>query len=98
MEQHKARLVAQGNKQIEGVNYVEIFAPVAKMGTVRLFLDTAVKNKWDVYHMNVHYAFLHGDLEEEIYMTFPPSFKASDVSKVCRIRKLLYGLKQAPMC
>lgn len=98
LERHKARLVALGNKQVEGVDFGETFALVAKMGTVRLFLDTAVKNNWDVHQMDVYNAFLHGDLEEELYMKLPPGFKASDPNKVCRLRKSIYGLKQSPRC
>jgi|APAra0007618257_1042622.scaffolds.fasta_scaffold02172_5 hypothetical protein len=66
------------------------------MGTVRLFLDTAVKNKWDVHQKDVYNVFLHGDLEEEIYMKLPSGFKATDPNKVCRLRKSIYGLKQSP--
>lgn len=98
LKRHKARLVTLGSKQIEGEDYGETFAPVAKIGTVRMFLDTTVKHKWEVHKMDVHNAFLHEDLDEEVYMKLPPGFTSADPSKVCRLRKSLYGLKQAPRC
>lgn len=64
VERYKARLVTKGNKQIESEDYGETFSPVAKMGTIRLFLDVAAKRSWVVQQMDVHNAFLHRDLEE----------------------------------
>jgi len=98
LERHKARLVVLGNKQTEGIDYSETFAPVAKMVTVRAFLQQVASLDWEVHQMDVHNAFLHGDLDEEVYIKFPPGFGSDDNRKVCRLRKALYGLKQAPRC
>ena len=98
VRRHKSRVVAMGNKQIEGQDYKETFAPVIKMTTVRLLLRLVAANNWEMYQMDVNNAFLHGDLEEEVYMKIPPGYRHTHPNKVCRLRKSLYGLKQAPRC
>jgi hypothetical protein len=94
---YKARLVVKGYAQIHGVDYDEVFAPVARMETVRLLLALAAQGEWQVHHMDVKSAFLNGNLEEEVYVNPPPSFSDPKHSgKVLRLNKALYGLKQAP--
>lgn len=81
-----------GNKQVDGIDYNETFASVVKMVTIRIFLSIDVAKKWELHQMDVHNAFLYGDLDEEVYMQLPPGIETSTQGKVCRLRKSLYGL------
>lgn len=63
------------------------------MVTVCLFLAVAASLNWELHQMDAHNAFLHGDLDEEVYMQLPPCYKTSTPEKVCRLRKSLYGMK-----
>ncbi|KAG7553078.1 Zinc finger CCHC-type superfamily [Arabidopsis thaliana x Arabidopsis arenosa] len=94
---YKARLVVKGYGQKKGIDYDEIFSPVVKMSSIRVVLGLAASLDLEVEQMDVKTAFLHGDLEEEIYMVQPEGFmKKGKEDLVCRLKKSLYGLKQAP--
>ncbi|GJX64406.1 putative ribonuclease H-like domain-containing protein [Tanacetum coccineum] len=94
---NKARLVAQGHRQEEGIDYEEVFAHVARIEAIRLFLAYASFMGFLVYQMDVKSAFLYGTIEEEVYVTQPPGFKDPDhPDKVYKVVKALYGLHQAP--
>ncbi|GJY07579.1 putative ribonuclease H-like domain-containing protein, partial [Tanacetum coccineum] len=94
---NKARLVARGLRQEEGIDYEEVFAPVARIEAIRLFLAYASFMGFLVYQMDVKSAFLYGTIEEEVYVTQPPRFKDPDhPDKVHKVIKALYGLHQAP--
>ena len=97
VERHKARLVAKGYKQQYGVDYDEVFAPVARMETIRLLISLAAQMKWRIFQLDVKSAFLNGYLEEDVYVEQPMGFVIEgQEGKVLKLNKALYGLKQAP--
>ncbi|CAN1285750.1 Retrovirus-related Pol polyprotein from transposon TNT 1-94, partial [Linum perenne] len=93
----KARLVAKGYAQKEGIDYNEIFSPVVKHSSIRILLALVAQFDLKLEQLDVKTAFLHGDLEEEIYMAQPDGFQVAGKEKwVCNLKKSLYGLKQSP--
>lgn len=93
----RSRLVAKGNEQEEGVNFLETYSPVVRTATVRLVLHFAVTEKWDIRQLDVKNAFLHGDLAETVYMRQSPGFEHKNhLDHVCLLHKAIYGLKQSP--
>ena len=93
LEVYKARLVAKGYTQTYGVDYQETFALVAKMNNVRILLSLAAHYNWQLLQYDVKNAFLHGDLDEEIYMNIPSGFDGNTGSKVCKLKKALLWAK-----
>ncbi|KAJ9546579.1 hypothetical protein OSB04_019122 [Centaurea solstitialis] len=94
---NKARLVAQGYRQEEGIDYDDTFAPVARLEAIRVFLAYAAHMKFQVFQMDVKSAFLSGKLTEEVYVAQPPGFTdPKHPTHVYKLNKALYGLKQAP--
>ncbi|GKC90829.1 putative ribonuclease H-like domain-containing protein, partial [Tanacetum coccineum] len=94
---NKARLVAQGHTQEEGIDYDEVFAPVAIIEAIRLFLAYVSVMGFMVYQMDVKSAFLYGRILEEVYVCQPPGFEDPDYpDKVYKVVKALYSLHQAP--
>jgi hypothetical protein len=87
---HKARIVAKGYVQREGVDFDEVFAPVARLDAVRLLIAIATKLKWKLHHLDVKSAFLNGELAEEVYVTQPPGFpRDGEEHTVLRLHKAL---------
>ncbi|GJS58836.1 retrovirus-related pol polyprotein from transposon TNT 1-94 [Tanacetum coccineum] len=94
---NKARLVARGYRQEEGIDFEESFAPVARLEAIRIFLAFAAHMNMVVYQMDVKTAFLNGNLREEVYVSQPDGFVDPDnPNHVYKLKKALYGLKQAP--
>jgi histone deacetylase 1/2 len=94
---YKARLVAKGFHQHPDVDYHDTFSPVVKTQTIKLVLCASLSKRWSLSHMDVNNAFLHGAINEDIYMSQLPGFVHSQFPRhVCKLQKALYGLKQAP--
>lgn len=88
----KARLVAKGYHQTPGIDYHDSFSPVAKLVTIRLFITITAAKGWFLHQLDIHNAFLHGTLKEEIYMLPPEGYNKAEGEQVCRLKKSIYGL------
>lgn len=97
LDKLKARFVAKGYKQEEGIYYLETYSLMVRTATVRNVLHAATIMQWDIKQMDVNNAFLHGDLTETVYMQQPAGFvDKAHPDHVCLLHKAIYGLKQAP--
>ncbi|PNY07765.1 putative copia-type polyprotein [Trifolium pratense] len=97
IDKFKARLVAKGYTQKYGIDYSEVFAPVARHDTIRMVIALAALNNWTVFQLDVKSAFLHGELVEQVFVEQPPGYvKKESKHMVYKLKRALYGLKQAP--
>jgi hypothetical protein len=97
VEKYKARFVAWGFSQIEGIDYDETFAPVARYSSIRSILALSAQMGWRIHQMDVKTAFLNGIIKEEVYIEQPEGFETFEKeSYVCRLKRALCGMKQAP--
>ena len=96
IKRYKARLVARSFTQIHGLNYLDTYAPVTRLETIRLLCAMANKNDWEIRHIDIKTAYLNSNINEEIYMEIPDGFMTDQFkTKVLHLKKAIYGLKQA---
>ena len=95
IERHKARLVIRGFEQVKDKDYKHTFSPVAKLTTVRVLIALASSKGWPLHQLDINNAFLHGFIDEEVYMSPPEGYGKAQAGQVCKLERSLYGLKQA---
>lgn len=93
VDRYKARLMAKGYHQVHGTDYLESFSLVAKMDTVRLFSALSTLKGWALHQVDINNVFLHGYLDEEVYMLPPDGYTKAAAGEVCHLQRSLYGLK-----
>jgi len=92
---YKAQLVIRGFEQIKDKDYKHTFSPVAKLTTVRLFIALAIAKGWHLHQLDIDNTFLHGYIDEEVYLYPPAGYTRALPGQLCRLQRALYGLKQA---
>ena len=95
VERYKARLVIRGFEQIKDKDYKHTFSPVAKLTSVRVFIALATAQQWPLHQLDINNAFLHGFIDEEVFMVSPQGYTKALPGQVCKLQRSLYGLKQA---
>jgi hypothetical protein len=97
LDRHKARLVVQGFRQIDGIDVGETFAPTSHRTSLRMLLATVAQEDLELRQLDVRTAFLQSELQEEVYVQPPPGLEQGESDRVVyRLKRALYGLKQAP--
>ena len=97
VEKYKARFVAKGFSQNEGIDYEETLAPVARYSSIRTIISLATEMGWRVHQMDIKTAFFNGMIQEEVFIEQPEAFDVENrETHVCRLQRALYGLKQTP--
>ena len=95
IEKFKARYVARGFSQISGIDYDDTFSPTAHITSIRVLIQLSVQYKLLLHQMDVSSAYLHAEIDHEIYIDQPPGFEKGEANNVCKLRKAIYGLKQS---